>query len=187
MPDPLVWSVDANGVDDIDETYGYLTDIIVAHSKAEQRSRLRVIALESIEFSVLAVGREAQLAESLIQAGQAQILAVPLWQFGSPLTADVAPGATVLPIADAQVVPYRRSTDNGGFAIVWRDPFTWELFGVSSTSASGVHVSDVAAGAWAAGSYVYPARSARLVARQETPRPTSSVVAGRFRFSVEPV
>ncbi len=188
MPDPTVWSVPAQGGSPISETYGFLTDIIESYNGYEQRVRLRQIALETFEFSILAEGAEAQLAQALIYGEHEAVMAVPLWQYGSRLTGSISIGGTLLPISDATEVPYRRSVDNGGFALVWRDAFTWELFEVGSTSGSGVATVDTATKAWAAGSaLVFPARSARLSDRQELRWLSSRVLEARLGFTVEQI
>jgi hypothetical protein len=189
VPDPTVWSVPANGADEVVETFGFLTDIIgPSYRGLEKRSRLRQIALESIEFSFLADGREAQLVRSLIEGEHEASLAVPLWQFGSYLSGAISIGGNLLPITDAGDVPYRRSPDNGGFALVWQDAFTWELFSISSTSGAGVTTSDTATRNWAAGSaIVFPARSARLAEKVALRWLNTRTVVGRFRFDVDPI
>ena len=186
MPDPLVWTIAADGAQPIVETYGFLTDIMGAWDGGEQRVRLRLIPLETLRFSVLAEDREARLAQSLIYAGHAQVIAVPLWQYGSRLTGSISIGASLLPIADAQEVPYRRSTDSGGYALVHRSAHDWELFEVASTSASGVTTSDVATKASASGSaVVYPARAARFWGDPEVAWLTPRVMAADLEFTGE--
>jgi hypothetical protein len=189
VPDPTVWSVPANGADDVIESFGFLTDIIgPSYRGLEKRSRLRQIALETIEFSFIADGHEAQLVRSLIEGEHESALAVPLWQYGSYLSSAIAIGASLLPITDALDVPYRRSTDNGGYALVWRDAFTWELFTISSTSGAGVATVDTAASNWAAGSaIVFPARSARLADKVALRWLNTRTVVGRLRFEVDPI
>lgn len=189
MPDPTVWTVPADGGATIVTRYGFKTDIIgPSYSGFEQRSRLRQISVEALEFSILSDGREAQLARTLLEGAHDEAMAVPMWQYGSRLSGAVGIGDVLLPITDAQQVPYRRSTDNGGYALVWKDPWTWELFSIASTSASGVTTSDTATRPWASGeAYVFPARSARLTNRQTVRRYTSRALAARLTFSVDPV
>lgn len=185
MPDPAVWSVPANGADEVEESFGFLTDVLGSFGEREQRVRLREIALEQFEFSILAEGAEADLAQLLVYAAP-EPLAVPLWQYGSRLTGSVSIGGSLLPISDALDVPYRRSVDNGGYALVWKDAFNWELFEVSSTSGSGVATSDTATMNWASGdALVFPARSARFAGGPKLRWLTSNVLDGRLRFSVE--
>lgn len=184
-----MWSVPANGDETILERFGYLTDIIgPSYSGFEQRSRLRQIAVHSFEFSILSEGREAQLARMLIEGAHDEALVVPLWQYGSRLSGAVSIGANLLPIADAVDVPYRRSPDNGSFALVWKDAFTWELFAVASTSGGGVTTSDTATRNWAVNeALVFPARSARFMQRQGFKRHTARAASGRLTFSVDPI
>lgn len=187
MPDPNVWTIPANGIATVSETYGFKTQLIEAYSGFEQRQKLRSVSLESIEFSILAEDRAAELAQTLIYAGHDESLAVPLWQYGSRLTGNISIGASLLPIADALDVPYRRSSENLGLALVWQDEFTWELFSVSSTSGSGVATSDTATLGWTAGAaLVYPARLARFDGDPEHRWLTTRVLEGRIKFTGDP-
>lgn len=183
MADPAVWTIPANGGESIVESYGFRTDILSAWTDAEQRIRQRGFALETLEFGVMAVeAREAQLATAMLFGTQDEAVALPLWQYGSRLSGAVGIGAALLPIADALLVPYRV----GGYAVVWRDPFTWELFTVSGVSGAGVATSDLAGIAWAAESaYVFPARRARMPDRVSVKRDSTRIVIGRVRFTME--
>ncbi len=186
MPDPSVWTIPANGAEPVQESYGFLTEVLPSYNGHEQRVKLRAIPLERIEFGILADGREAQLAQSLIWGLHDEALVVPLWQYGSILSGSVSIGASLLPITDAADIPYRRSVDNGGYAVVWRDPFTWELFSVSSTSGSGVATSDTATANWASGSaYVFPARLARFADAPLVTWLNSRVLEARLKFTGE--
>lgn len=182
MADPVVWSISANGGSTVAEEYGYLTDIMTAYVGAEQRHRLRAIPLRVLEFSILCKGREARLAQALLNSIQDEVVACPQWHFGSPLTSDVAPGATLLPITDALDVGYK----NGQYAIVWRDAFTWELFNLVSNSGSGLNVTgDAAVNSWPAGTLVFPARSVRLQDKASVRWESSDVLSGLLRWTME--
>lgn len=188
MTYPMAWTIEADGFETITETFGFKTDVIGARSSFEQRSKLRVVPIETLSFAFAAVERAAQIAESLIFAGSSEILAVPLWHLGSRLTGAVSIGGTLLPIADALDVPYRRSVDDPGLAMVWRDPWTWELFTVAGTSGAGVATSDASALGWAnASALVYPVRLARITGRAAVSYLTANLLTGRLGFTVEPV
>jgi len=182
MPDPTVWPVDANGGEPISETFGYLTDIIETYAGREQRICLRSVPLERYEFGILGISaRESALAAGIVFDSQDDVVAVPLWHYASKLTGTLSPGGSLISITDAQDIPYRA----GGLAIVWIDPFTWELFDVSGTSGSGVATSDVSVGTWPAGSYVFPARRARLSDKASLRWETTRVLSGRLEWTME--
>ena len=185
MPNPVVWSIQANGGEGITESYGYRTDVIPAYTNAEQRVHQRSVALEALEFGIAAVeARESQLATSIIFAKQADVLAVPLWQYGSRITADVIATATFLPIGDALVVPYRIP----GYAVLWRDAFTYELVTVIARDGTGLTLSAPGlASGWPASTLVFPARSGRLSDRVWVKRDSTRVLTGRVRFTMEQV
>lgn len=182
MPDPTVWPIEANGADPIVERFGYLTDVLATYTNREQRVCLRHVPLESYEFGILGVAaRESELAAGLLYDASDELVAVPLWHYGSKLTSAVAPGGALLAIPDAADCPYLA----GGYALVWRDAFTWELFSVSGTSGAGVATSDTSAGSWAIGSYVYPVRVGRLSDREALRWETSRYSSGRITWTME--
>jgi hypothetical protein len=113
---------------------------------------------------------------------QDEVIGMPLGQYGSRLSGSISIGGSLLPITDAADVPYRV----GGFAIVWRDAFTWELFTVSGTSGAGVATSDTSAAAWASGSaIVMPVRTCRISDKSPLRWESSRYLSGRVRVSME--
>jgi hypothetical protein len=179
-----VWPISANAAESIVEGYGYSTDVIPAYINAEQRVSRRARALESLEFSILGYAREAQLASSLIFGLQDEAFVLPMWQYASRLSGTVNVGASLLPITDATLVPYR--TDE--YAVVWRDEFTWELFVVAGTDGSGVSTLDLALNQWNSGTaIVMPARLARMPDRVTIERPSARALASRIKFTMEQV
>jgi hypothetical protein len=186
MPDPTPWTIAANGAETVVETFGYLTSVIDGYDGAEQRVQLREVPFGSLEFSILAIDQEAPLAQSLIYGLHDEVLVVPWWQYGSRLTGAVSIGATLLPIADALDVPYRRGATTTDYALVIADAFNWELFVASGVLATGVQTSDTATKNWAAGSaMVYPARAARLSDAPAVRWLTPSILEARLKFTAE--
>lgn len=186
-----MWTIPANGDASIVESYGFLTGIIDSWAGAEQRQRLRATSIEGFEFSILAEDREAALAQSLIYVAHDEIMAVPLWQYGSRLSAAIAIGGKLLPTTDAADCNYHNSSAANGtteYALVWKDPFTWELFECIATGGTGVTTFDAATRAWAIReALVFPCRRARLAAPPEVRWLSSRVIEGRLKFSAEQV
>lgn len=178
-----MWTIAADGGESIVEGYGYSTDILSAYTNGEQRVQRRDVPLQTLEFGIVALeAREGQLATSTIFGSQNKVIAMPLWQYGSRLVGDVAIGATLLPITDAVLIPYRV----GGYAVVWRDAFTWELFTVTATSGAGVATSDTSIALWKSGTaMVFPARRAMLPDRVSLKRDSTTILKGRVRFTME--
>ena len=182
MPDK-VWTVPANGGESIVESYGYRTDVMPAYTNAEQRVQLRAVPLETLEFGIMAVeAREAQLAVTTIFGTQDEVVILPLWQYGSRLVVDTLIGQSLFFTADDVTnVPYRIN----GHALLWRDPFTYELFRVTSLDPGGVSVLDPATKNWLIGSMIFPARRARLPDRVALKQDSTRVLTGRVQFTVE--
>lgn len=178
-----MWTIEASGDGEVAETYGFLTDVMPGYNTAEQRVSLRAVPVESLEFSFLCTdARQSGLADSLLFGLQDEVLAVPLWQHGSRLTSTTIVGAsTFFTPDDPRDLPYRV----GGLAVLWRDPFTYELFTVSGVTSNSVTTSDTASVEWPTGSVIMPARLARVASRVGVVRSTTGVLAGRPVFTAE--
>lgn len=184
MPDPTVFSIPADGARGVRERRGYDTDLVRAYTSLEQRVQLRSLPSCAMEFGAVCVtAREAQLVQSLIFGAQAQAVAVPMWQYASELTANVNINDTaIITKVSLTNVPYLA----GGYALVWQDAFTWELFSVVSASGFTITTSDLALAFWDRNkTLVYPVRLARLETRVPTDRLTSRASRARLRFLVE--
>jgi hypothetical protein len=177
---PTTWTIPADG-SQITETYGYRTDVMSAFDGTEQRVKMHSRALEAIEFTFLtALAEETGLFKGALFAGQGELFTVPLWQYGSRLTADVAPASVLLPIVDALVVPYRV----GQVAVLWAGISTFEVAVVSAVGGAGVSVAPII-GSWPAGTLVFPARAARIADRVAMSNASNSSLSS-IRFKVEP-
>lgn len=180
---PAVWSIESSGADEVVETYGFLTDVMAGYNTAEQRVSLRSVPVESLEFSFLCTdARESGLAESLLFGLQDEVLVVPLWQYGGRLETDTLIGQQLFFFpGGATDVPYRI----GGYAVLWRDPHTYELFTVQTVDPNAIATVENATRDWPAGSVIMPARLARVASRVGVRWATSTVLAGRPVFTAE--
>jgi hypothetical protein len=190
MPDPPVIPFPADSTEPLSETHGSLTNVMTFESGQEQRVQLRAVALESIEYSILCSpdsrrpgesSRAQAFLEGLLYAHQPDVVAVPMWQFGVRLTANVSIGATSIP-AVTDSIPFRE----GDYVLVWSDPFTWELLTIDTISPTAITTTDTTTKAWVSGkTLVLPVRLARLQDRITVTRRGRAISQARLRFSVE--
>jgi len=158
----LPWPFEPNLERPIRERYGYLTDLIEAHDGSEQRVRLRSVPVGAMGLTfLLRTPREAQLANAMLHGNLARPYGVPLWQFANRLGAVLGPAALVATV-ETTGVPWRA----GDFAILWRDPFTWEVLTVASSSVGSLTFVTGPAASWPVGTLLMPIVVGRLAEEQ---------------------
>lgn len=112
----------------LSETYGYMTDIIIAFNASEQRIQLREKPVGTLSYSALFnVPRDAQMAMAILFGNQARAFGVARWQFRRPLTAPAAVDDVEI-FCDTVNIPF----EPDGLAFLWRDPYTWEAAPIDS-------------------------------------------------------
>jgi hypothetical protein len=181
----VVWPVPAS-TGTFTESYGFLTDIMAGYNGREQRVALRAVPLETAEFAILAEGREAQLVRSLVYGGHVDVIGVPLWQYGQPLNSQMSIGVTVMSVTTAGI-PWQRIGTVGGYVLVHRGAFDYELFEIDVVNPSSIVVLDPAAKTWPIRTRVYPTRLARLPEAPDLRWDTPDVAEGSLAFSMEGV
>jgi hypothetical protein len=178
-----VWPIEAAD-SEVVQTYGYLTDILPAYNEAEQRVALRTFPIETIEFAVLEQGRPAQLLHSLVYGLQDEQFAVPLWQYGQPLTTNLAIGGHTANIADGVNVPFERQLTS--YALVWLDAFNWQVFTIIIVASNFVFLFEASARLWLAGqTKIYPMRLARISEPELRWLDSPPTAEGRIAFTCE--
>ncbi len=82
------------------ETYEFLTDIIPGADNTEQRNAVRFQARRSLVIDSYRYGDEQEnmLAENLLYNWAGRLFAVPIMHDATVVTADVAVGATIIPV-----------------------------------------------------------------------------------------
>jgi hypothetical protein len=157
----------------IDESIEYLTDVMKAYSDNEQRRGLRQAPRRAVRIRPVALTpRNSAGMESLVWGWQNQPYGVPWWQDATALTADVAPGAFVIPCntADRQFAP-------GGLVSIWQDEFTFEALSIESVAANSITTSSPTQNSWTASpaTLVMPVFLARLPKSLEVIRHASFI------------
>lgn len=173
------WPFEPNMVEAIEESFGYLTDILVARSGSEQRIQLRAIPIGSLAFSVLLEDREYQLAQALLYQ-QARAFGVPLWQFRTKLLALAAADQNEI-LIDTSFLPFQA----GGLVFLWIDSFTWEAQRIAEVQADRLILDLDLRSSWPAGSWAMPLVIGRLSEDEAFTHESLRAGSARIAFSVE--
>ncbi|HEY6108689.1 MAG TPA: hypothetical protein VIV56_07285 [Gemmatimonadales bacterium] len=183
LPLPPTFPFEANGLDPIREQYGYLTDVLVARDRTEQRVQLRELSVGGIEYSLMALDPvETQRARRLIYTSQDQQLAIPLWQYGTRLTAAALPGDAVLEL-DTTDIPFGSA---GDLVAIWRAHNDYELSEITSVDTTLINLSRLLVGGpWPVGTRVFPARRGRLASLQGFSWPAIRIGLARVPFTFD--
>ena len=143
----------------INETFGYLTDILTAFTGMEQRVQLRAVPVGTISYSVfLNEARDAQMAAAILFGNQPRAFGVGRWQFQTPLAVDAIADDLGVYCATSDV-PF----EVGGLVMLWRDPYHWEIQTIASVEADHLVLTTGLQHSWSAGvTSVIPAVVGRL-------------------------
>jgi hypothetical protein len=163
------------------ESISYLTEILSAYDRSEQRRALRRVPRYGASYRVLTTSMaETAALENLLYGWQAKPWGVPWWPETCLLSADVAPGALALPVETSE----RPSFGEGGLVMVWSDYATWEAFNVVSVTGGMLGLASQTTRAWKAGARVVPLRRGRL-GDGGLGRPANWLSSGTFTFTCE--
>jgi hypothetical protein len=173
---------DGNGV--LEESYGYLTDLLRAWDGTEQRILLRSVATRDVRFPVLlGSARESGDLATRLFAGGRGLFSVPLWQDAVPLTQAVAQNESSIYCETTG-----RAFTEGSVCMLWRDYWHWEPLVVSGVLSDHLDLTSGAAVAWPlAGTICVPLMPARLVDAVPLKHLSGAVAAIDVSFSGEVV
>lgn len=151
-----VWPIPPDWSGGVQESLSWLSDLLVSSATAVSQHRaLRAGPRRSFTFDILADGQERRAADMLL-AGYGGVWLLPIWpdvQFIGPVSA----GATFV-ACDTDGFDFVE----GGKALIWVALNTWVVVQVGTIEAGGLALSGPIAGAWPAGTRLYPLRRARL-------------------------
>jgi hypothetical protein len=176
------FTLDADMSDSINQTFGFVTDIMTAKRGDEQRVQLKEIPRTTQEFTVNCVDeRDAQLLQSMLWGWQWRVFGVPIWQDAQRLSVALSPGATVINIPTT--VGYDFAV--GGIVFLWKDAHTWEAVTISAVNPTSLTTAPVA-GTWAVRStIVLPMKLGRLKSKEDVQWTDVDKSGGRFSFDME--
>lgn len=161
------------------ERLEWLTDVSIARDGSEQRVALRAQPRRSFEFDVLEYGNRGAL-DLLLNAWQSRVYAVPVWTDKSRLSAPLSAGATSIATSTTDL-----DYHTGGLVVVGNTAGATEALEILSLTESSLTLKRPVIGNWPAGSWIAPARLARLPASQAVTRPTAAMSQAKLRFDLE--
>jgi hypothetical protein len=157
------------------------TDVIEHERSSEQRVKLRTNPNHVAEFVV--VGHddaEMQLMDSLIEKLCDRPVWLPWWRDEQTLPFTLAEGAITLAVATAGYM-FRP----GGRAIVWQDPFTWEVVDVQAVGDTALIIASGLERTWEAGTAsVMPLIDAVMLGGLRVDRGAANFGAASVAFSL---
>jgi hypothetical protein len=162
------------------ERLEWLTDVLTAHNGDERRRSLRAAPRRSAEFGYVAEGDARRQLELLLHGWGARVWARPVWEAVTRLPAAASAGATTL-AADTTGGGFAA----GGLAMLHDGATRAELVEVSAVAAASLTLLRPTAGAWPAGTRLYPAHAARLAEAAQLRHESSALSVGRARFDDE--
>lgn len=171
------WGFAPNWANGITERLEWLTLVERGTSGQELATPLREYPRRSWEYPVLAHARDRQRMEAMLYDASARTWAVPVWPDQQTLAADLPSGATVIPASTAGL-----DFAADGLAMLWRDAQTLEVVQIASVAADSLTLVRPTQSGWAAGTRLYPARTARLDSWPNLSRYTTQLVGGSVRF-----
>lgn len=161
------------------ERLEWLTDVLPAKNRKEQRRALRQTPRWSYRFNFMEHGEERAKLENAIYSWGARLWAMPVWTDGTVLTAAATLGATVL-----MVDTTTRDFQPGGLALVYGANGTTETLLIASLTSTQLTLDAPTLAAYPERTVIYPARLARLQVQQPYTRHTADCISGEAVFTV---
>lgn len=177
----LVFSVDVNFDDGVDEIVEYKTDVFKAYDDSETRRSIRTIPRRGQKYTAKAM--DARLSagmESLVWGWQHQPYGVPIWQDQQPLLAPVSPGSFSI-----EVNTIDRLFAANGIALIYGDEFTFEALTITELTDSSLTFSAPTQFTWKPGARVVPVVLGRLADSVQVTRSNSLLDEIQAEFAGE--
>lgn len=163
------------------ERYSFLTDIITSWDGSEQRVKLRATPRREIEAHLQVFGLDfVRKLQSTLFGWQSRSYLIPYWPDYYVLSAELPAGSTVIPnipTLDSEFI-------SGGVALLFNAVDDNESVQIQIVDANQLWLDLPTQRAWPAGTRVYPAKFARIAAKQTVTRPTRHMLDMQARFIV---
>lgn len=168
----LAWPYQPNWARPVVERLAYRTDVIQTHDGSEQRHRLRQWPRLGFRAQYVRHGLESRRLQALLWAWQSRNFALPLWHQVQRLEQPVAEGALGIPV---NTVDLDYSAD--GLVILITSDREFELLTAAEVQPDGLTLARPTQQAWPVGTYVLPARPARMSQTTPLRRHTGTVLS----------
>ena len=152
------WAFAPDWSANITERLEWLTDVLSNPQGAEQRRALRISPRRSLETSMLVEGTERALFDLALAGWGRKVWAIPVWFDVQELAADLVAGSMRINCA-VDLRDFRA----GGLAMLRGETaFDSEAVEILAVDATGLQLKRATQQRWAAGTRLYPVRTARI-------------------------
>lgn len=148
--------------ENITERWEWYTDVIEAASGNEVRISARDVPRQTYIYRYKNEDADLQFFENQLWGWLENTWGLPLWTDYTVLTADIAAGATNIPVESTADRDFRSNVNGGEIALVWSDKGTFEAFEVSSFTSTALVARQGLNNAFSEGDIVMPMRLARI-------------------------
>lgn len=173
-----LWQFPPNWLEPVTESLEWSTDVLRHEDGSEQRLALRGAPRVEYGFSVDVHGAARRLLENRLHDAGGSEWVLPIFPDGQPLTVDADAGDTTV----GATTDMRDFEVDGLAVLMSEDGTSAEAFEVDSFDGSSVTFKAALAADWPAGSWLYPARLARLANPPALTRRNRDVVTGSVVF-----
>lgn len=175
-----VWSIPPNWSTPVVERLEWLTDVLGSRSMAEQRRGLRLTPRRFFEFTVNPTDRVRSMLDQWLHRVSGTAFMLPIWHDKGVLIATAAATASRLEV-DTRWLEF---TD-GGMAVVYLNPFQYEVVEIDSIDSTGLDLVAPLVGDWLAGMPVYPLKRAWMDPESRLSNLTSRVGEATLGFMLD--
>jgi hypothetical protein len=158
--------------DGLKESFSWLSDVLVAWDRTEQRIELRNHPRHSVQFKWIVSGNERRVAENIITGRRERLLLIPVPQDVQTLATALPPGMDTIPVNTLD----RDFVVEGVFAI-WDAYNHYELRTIFAIADDYLVLNQALTEGWPAGTFVAPCRYYMVTESRKIRRLTSDVAA----------
>lgn len=168
-----------NWADGLDESLTWLTDVMVAHDRTEQRVQLRTMPRRAWDLRLVVAGDGRRKLETWLGLRKTRYLFAPVWRDETRANEAIAAGASVVHVDDPQWLDFAI----GRWLAVYDAWDHFEIRQVTGIGAGYVAVDAPFDGDWPVGSLVAPCRYGVALEQRRVSRFTEEV--GDYRLRLE--
>ncbi|UYZ84279.1 hypothetical protein MTZ49_01480 [Entomomonas sp. E2T0] len=168
----------ADWSDGVTERLEWSTDILTSESGVEQRSALYLTPRRYFKTDFILHQKERQLFNNMM-SWSAKNWAIPLWPY-------IQISKQPLTTGDSFISCTTEHMDflENGLAILWRDPFTYEIVEITTITNDGLNLRRPLLNDWARGTRIYPLRVARFNSTPQLVRKTDNLQTVNIEFQL---
>lgn len=178
----LLWPFPPNWGENVSERLSWMTDVITAFDGTEQRFELRSKPRREIEYTSMLHGNSVNHLKNLLFGWQNRKYALPIWHDKAAVTGALEAGGTSIPVPTEG-----RSFVEGGFAVVLKDEFNYEVVEIDNVVSDSITLTSPLEKDWPARVRVYPVNLAILPTSVDSQRPTANTIIVQTNWRSDPV